>query len=54
MDWWNDDDDDDDDEESMGWPYDSLDCLLFLLKKKHKISLWALIWTHWKSKEFKL
>ena len=24
-----DDDDDDDDDESMGWPYDSSDCLLY-------------------------
>ena len=23
------DDDDDDDDESMGWPYDSSDCLLY-------------------------
>ena len=29
--WWNDDDDDDDDDkESMGWHYDSFDCLLLL------------------------
>ena len=26
MEWWN---DDDDDKESMGWPYDSFDCLLY-------------------------
>ena len=35
MEWWNDgddyeDDDDDDTKESMGWPYDSFNCLLWL------------------------
>ena len=30
MELWNDDDDNDDDKESMGWPYDSFDCLLYL------------------------
>ena len=34
MEWWSDDDDDDDDyKESMGWPYDSFDCLLLLIVK---------------------